>query len=70
MKGECFMSQDPQEQLESYLKNALFKLERAYDQILKTQGYNADTEKLKILIELTREQVPYENFNSAASETR
>ena len=64
------MSQDPQEQLETYLKNALFKLEKAYDQILASQGYNADTEKLKILIELTREQVPYEDSSTAASETR
>lgn len=63
------MSQDPQEQLESYLRNALFKLEKAYDQVLKTQGYNSDTEKLKILIELTREQVPYENSSTATRET-
>jgi hypothetical protein len=63
------MSQDPQEQLESYLKLALARLENAYAAILSSQGYSAESEKLKILIELTREQVPYENISVATSET-
>lgn len=56
------MSQD----LENYLKNAYEKLEMTYQQILKTQGYTADTEKLKLLCEMTREQIKNENTNSAA----
>jgi hypothetical protein len=63
------MSQDQQEQLKSYLTSALLKLEKAYEAVLKTQPYNSDTEKLKLLIELTREQVPYENSSTAARET-
>jgi hypothetical protein len=51
------MSQD----LESYLKIALRRLEKAYEEILKSQGYNKDTEKLKLLCELTREQVKNED---------
>jgi hypothetical protein len=54
------MSQD----LESYLRNALQRLEAAYEEILKTQGYNQDTEKLKLLCELTREQVQNEDSRS------
>jgi len=54
------MSQD----LENYLSNALKRLESAYQEILKTQGYNQDTEKLKILCELTREQVQNEDSSS------
>lgn len=57
------MSQD----LESYLKNALKKLESAYSEILKTQGYDENSEKLRLLCELTREQVQSENTHTSAS---
>jgi hypothetical protein len=58
------------QELESYLNLALKRLDKAYDEVLKTQGYTADTEKLKMLIELAREQVPNENNNSSSGETR
>jgi hypothetical protein len=51
------MSQD----LETYLILALQRLEKAYEEIIKTQGYTRDTEKLKMLVEMTREQVNDEN---------
>lgn len=57
------MSQD----LENYLKNALAKLEKTYEEVLKTQGYCSDTEKLKLLCELTREQIKNEDSHSTAS---
>ena len=63
------MSQDPQEQLEMYLKTALQKLEKAYEKILMTHPYGQETENLKILIEMTKEQVPYENTRHATRET-
>ena len=47
--------------LEQYLTMALQRLERAYEEILKSQGYTRDTEKLKILLEMTREQVQNED---------
>ena len=60
------MSQD----LEKHLKTALGRLERAYDEILKTQGYTRETEKLKMLVEMTREQVRHENISPATRQTR
>ena len=56
------MSQD----LEQYLKTALLKLETAYQNHMKTKIYDQETEKLKILIELVKEQLPYENSSSSA----
>lgn len=56
------MSQD----LEQYLKAALQKLESAYQDHMKTKIYDQDSEKLKILIELVKEQLPNENFSSPA----
>jgi hypothetical protein len=60
------MSQD----LEHYLTLALQRLEKAYEEILKTQGYTRDTEKLKMLVEMTREQVNDENSRHSDRQTR
>jgi len=49
------------EELESYLAVALKRLEMAYKEVLKTQGYNEQTEKLKLLTELIKEQGAHEN---------
>jgi hypothetical protein len=43
------------------LKNVLQRLEKITDEVTATQGFNPDTEKLKLLVELTREQVKNEN---------
>lgn len=48
-------------ELESYLTVALKRLEKAYNEVLKTQGYNEQTEKLKLLAELVKEQGNHEN---------
>lgn len=53
------------ESLESYLSLALQRLEKVYAEVLQTQGYSAETEKLKMLLELTREQVGHENSDTA-----
>jgi hypothetical protein len=55
------MSQD----LETYLQTALQKLEKAYSDHMKTKIYDQDSEKLKILIELIKEQLPHENIGPA-----
>ena len=60
------MSQD----LEKHLLTALQRLEKAYEEILKTQGYTRDTEKLKMLVELTREQVRNENTRPSTRQNR
>lgn len=44
------------QELEQYLTAALKKLDVVYDQIIKTQGYSAETEKVKMLTELLKEQ--------------
>ena len=48
------------------LKEVLVRLEKIADEVTKTQGYTSETEKLKILVELTREQVKNEDSNSPA----
>jgi len=48
-------------ELESYLSLALKRLEKAYKEVVKTRGYNQESEKLKILAELVKEQGPHEN---------
>jgi len=60
------MAQD----LEKYLKDALKRLEKASQELLKTQGFNEETETLKLLTELVREQVPHEDSHSAIGKTR
>lgn len=58
------------QELENYLKLALLRLEKAFDEIQKTQGYTRDTEKLKMLVELTREQVKNEDSHNSTRQTR
>lgn len=52
------------------LKSILFRLEKITHEVMSSQGYNTDTEKLKILVELTREQVKNENPGYGAGEAR
>lgn len=52
------------QELEGYLKTALKRLEKATEELMKTQGLNEDTEILKLLTEIVREQVPNENSDS------
>ncbi len=54
------MAQD----LEMYFETALQKLEEAYANHMKTKIYDADGERIKILIELIKEQMPHENTDS------
>jgi hypothetical protein len=44
---------------------ALKRLEKAYKEVVKTQGYNEETEKIKILAEIVKEQTPHENSSTA-----
>lgn len=53
-------------ELENYLTVALKRLEKAYKEIVKTQGYSAEIEKLKILTELVKEQGSHENSSNTA----
>lgn len=53
-------------ELESYLTVALKRLEKAYKEVVKTQGYNEQTEKLKLLAELVKEQGNHENSSTSA----
>lgn len=51
---------------ENYLSLALKKLEMAYEKIVESKGYNAESEKMKILAEFVKEQVEHENTHSTA----
>lgn len=57
------------QELENYLNLALLRLEKAYEEIVKTQGYTRDSEKLKMLVEMTREQVRSENSCDTTRQT-
>lgn len=46
------------------LKTVLQRLEKITEEVMRTQGYTEETEKLKMLVELTREQVKNENSGS------
>ena len=46
------------------LKSILPRLEKITDEVTRTQGYTEETEKLRMLVELTREQVKNENSGS------
>jgi hypothetical protein len=52
-------------ELENYLSVALKRLEKAYKEVVKTQGYSEESEKLKILAELIKEQGNHENSSSS-----
>lgn len=49
------------QELETYLANALIKLEEACASLMKTQAYTKETEKMRMLYELAKEQVKNEN---------
>lgn len=58
------------ELLEEQLVQALRKLERATDQVMKTRGYAGDAKKMKLLVELIKEQIHNENSLSSAGTIR
>lgn len=55
------MAKSMDQKVENHLELQLQKLETAYKQILETQAYNKETEKIKILQEMIREQIRNEN---------
>ena len=58
------------QELEAYLQQALKRLEKATEEVMKTHGFTAETETLKLLTELVREQVTHEDSHSATGATR
>ncbi len=55
------MSDTQLKEANQLLKNVLQRLEKITTEVTATQGFNPDTEKLMLLVELTREQVKNEN---------
>ena len=49
---------------EQLLQTILHRLEKITEEVVKTQGYTQETENLRMLLELTREQVKNENSGS------
>ena len=49
------------ENLNDYLKRAEATTEAVYNEVVKTQGFTAEVEKIRILVELLKEQTIYEN---------
>lgn len=54
-----------QNELENYLAVALQKLEKACRDLMKTKPYGEETERMKMLHELAKEQVKHENTRPA-----
>ena len=46
------------------LKTVLQRLEKIKDEVMANKGFTPETEKLKMLVELAREQVQSENSGS------
>lgn len=46
------------------LKGLAAKLEKVTEEVIRNQGFSAETEKLLILLELIKEQVPNENSST------
>lgn len=59
-----------QQELEVYLLEAMKKLDTATDKILKTNGYTQDAKKMRLMIELIKEQIRNENSMSTARAAR
>ncbi len=57
-------------ELEAQLIEALKRLEKATENIMKTRGYVGDVKKMKFLVELIKEQIRHEDTVSAASSLR
>lgn len=54
------------EKIEVFLEKQLEQLEKAYQEILKTKGFNQEAQKIAILKEMIKEQNPNENTMSTA----
>ena len=52
-----------QKELEQRLAGALKQLEISASNVVKTRGYTAEVEKIKVLEEMIREQIKNENSN-------
>lgn len=59
-----------QNQLEEQLQEALKRLEVATEKIMATRGYANDAKKMRLLVELIKEQVRHENTVSTTSAIR
>lgn len=52
------------QELQSYLKLALLRLEKITEEVSNAQAYTPEVEKLKLLLELVKEQVQDENSHT------
>ncbi len=52
--------------IKNYIKPAIARLESVYAEVAKTHGFNSESEKLLILIELLKEQLSHENSDHTA----
>jgi hypothetical protein len=59
-----------QSEYRHHFSSVLKKLEKAYSEIVQTNGYNKKSERIKILSELIREQLQNENTDHSTRKTR
>jgi hypothetical protein len=53
-----------------HFSSVIKKLEKSFNEIIQSQSYNKEAEKIKILAELIKEQLKNENINSTTRKTR
>lgn len=59
-----------QSEYKHHFSSVMKKLEKSFSEIMQTQGYNKEAEKLKILAELIKEQLQNENTDHSTRKTR
>lgn len=57
-------------EIETHLEKTLQRLEEMTHKLISTTGYNDESRKLRLLAELIKEQLKYENSRSATRTVR
>ncbi len=57
-------------ELESQLVDAMKKLDEAADRVARTNGYTRETKKIRLLLEMIKEQIRNENSVSSTRSVR
>ena len=54
-----------QKEIEAQIVSSIHELEQKYQEVIQRLGFNSDATELKMIIEMLKEQVGYENINSS-----
>lgn len=54
-----------QKEIEAQIVSSIHELEQKYQEVIQRLGFNSEAAELKMIIEMLKEQVGYENINSS-----